>query len=169
MKFSLVPKLLLLGLLVLTLSLKVRDAGRPTPAAPDETMRTYIAAFLAQQGFKPDFDHTDDSPIAVTGHSGGCTLWIANVAPEGWHQYIPRRLATAGDQVFFFFRGRKYDDQPVWQTRLSGYGARILRKLGFSPRTEPVMGIIASQACDIGKMPWQDLASRVATVPARSS
>ncbi len=161
---SLVTKLVLCGLLVLTLSFKVLVHKRQFVPGGEETVRTYMATFLARQGFELDPALAIHYPFMVSGRSGGCQLLIAEVVPEGWQRYIPRRAALDGDQVFFFFRGRKYQDQPVLLTRLAGYWNSFLRKLGFNAPVEPVLGIVASPPCDLNAVPWQELADHVAAL-----
>jgi len=158
-----VPKLLLGGLLVLTLSFKVLGGVGQVPSQ-DEMMRTDITEFLVRQGFQPDRADALQNPIALSGRSGGCQLLIAVVEATGWHRDILRRLASDGDQSLFIFRGRKYQDQPVWLTRLSVFWNRTLRNLGWNARDEPVFGIVASPACNLEAMPWRDLTENVATV-----
>lgn len=123
-----------------------------------------MATFLVRQGFEPDPAMATQYPIAVSGRSGGCQLFVANVAPQGWERYVPRRFASDGDQVFFFYRGQMYQDQPVWLTRLAGYWNFFLRNLGFNVAVEPVLGIVASPACDLNAVPWQELADHVAAL-----
>src|SRR6202023_2692720 len=123
---SLVPKLVFCGLLVLTLSFKVSVGRRPFVSGQDEMVRTYIARFLARQGFQPNGIIAIQNPIGASGRWNGCQLLIPEVAFQGWHRDFFRRVVSEEDQFFFFFRGRKYQDQPVWLTRLSGYWKTLL-------------------------------------------
>jgi hypothetical protein len=75
-----------------------------------------------------------------------------------------RRALSEEDQFFFLFEGHKYQDQPVWLTRLSGYWNTFLRNLGFNAPVEPVLGIVASATRDLNAMPWQELADHVAAL-----
>jgi hypothetical protein len=77
-------------------------------------------------------------PIGASGRSGGSQLRIAEMAYQGWQQDFSRRAISEEDQFFILFRGRKYQDQPVWLTRLSGYWNTFLRNLGFNAPVEPV-------------------------------
>ncbi len=160
---SLVPKLVLIGLLVLTLSLKVSVGMRQFVSGQDEMVRTYIATFLARQGFEPD-PVAIQYPLGASGRSGGCQLLIAEVAYQGWQRDFFRRAVSEEDQFFVLFRGHKYQHQPVWLTRLSGYWNTFLRNLGFNAPVEPVLGIVASATCDLNAMPWQELADHVAAL-----
>jgi hypothetical protein len=161
---SLVPKLVFCGLLVLTLSLKVGVGMRQFASGQEETVRSSMATFLARQGFELDPASAIQYPITVSGRSGGCQMFIAEVVPQGWQRSIPRRVASDGDQVFFFFRGHMYQDQPVWLTRLAGYRNAFLRNLGFNAPVEPVLGIVSSPSCDLNAVPWQELADHVAAL-----
>jgi hypothetical protein len=161
---SLVPKLILCGLLVLTLSLKVAVGRSPFVAGQDEMVRTYIANFLGRHGFQPDRVITIQNPIGASGRSGGCQLLITEVAYQGWERDLFRRMVSEEEQFFFFFRGHRYQDQPVWLTRLSGYWNSFFRKLGFNTPVEPVLAIAASPPCDLNAMPWQELADHVAAL-----
>jgi hypothetical protein len=158
---SLAPKLLLISLLILTLSFKVlANRSQSVSKQQDEITRTQIAAFFARHGFHPD----GAAGIGVSVRAGECQLLVAEAAYQGWHRDILRRLASAEDQFFFYFRGHKYSDQPVWRTRLSGYQTSFLRNLGLKAPAEPVLGIVASPACDLKAIPWQELAGDVAAV-----
>jgi hypothetical protein len=158
---SLVPRLALCVLLVLALSFKVAVGTRPFVPGQDETVRTYIATFLARHGFPAI---ALQYPIGASGRSGGCQLLIAEVAYQGWQRDFFRRAASEEDQFFFYFRGHKYQDQPVWLTRLSGFRNAFLRSLGFNAPIEPVLGIMGSLPCDLNAMPWQELVDHVAAL-----
>ena len=123
---SLAPKLVLCGLLILTLSFKVSVGMPQSESGRDEMVRTHIAAFLAQHGFQSNHVVAIENPIGASALSGDCQLNVAEAAFQGWHRDTLRRMASADWQFFFVFRGHKYQDQPVWMTRLSGY-----RKLSF--------------------------------------
>jgi hypothetical protein len=161
---SLVPKLVLCGLLVLTLSFKLSVGMRQFVPGQDEMVRAYIATFLARHGFQPNRVIAIQDPIGALGRSGGCQLLITEVAFQGWQRDFFRRVVSEEDQFFFLFRGHKYRDQPVWLTRLSGYWNTFLRTLGFNAPVEPVLGIAASAPCDLNAMPWQELADHVAAL-----
>jgi hypothetical protein len=161
---SLVPKLVLCGLLVLTLSFKVAAGMHQFVPGQDEMVRTYMATFLSRHGFQQDRVIAIQSPIGASGHSDGCQLVISELAYQGWQRDFIRRVVSEEDQFFFLFRGHKYQDQPVWLTRLSGYRNTFLRKLGFNAPVEPVLGIVASPPCDLNAMPWQELADHVAAL-----
>jgi hypothetical protein len=154
-------KLLFAALLIATLSLKVLVIRtQPGSEQREATVKTQIACFLTRHGFQLD----PAASIGVSAHSGGCRLFIAEVAYQGWHRDSVRRLAAPGDQLLFFFRGRMYPDQPVWLTRVSGQWTSVLQNLGLNAPSDPVLGIVASPVCNLNAMPWQELAGDVAAV-----
>jgi hypothetical protein len=123
-------------------------------------VRTQIAGFLARHGLQPDLGDS----LGVSGRSGECHLLIAEAAYQGWHRDSLRRLAAQDDQLRFYFRGRMYADQPIWRTRLSGYWAAFLQNFGLNAPVDPVLGIVASPACKLTALPWQELADEVAAL-----
>jgi hypothetical protein len=166
---SLVLKLAICGLLILSLSLKVFAAM--THPLPRETIaeraRAQIAAFLSRHGMQPipasPGSNALEEPF-VAAVSDGCRLFVAEAGFEGWERDFLRHLVPAGDRYFVWFQGRQYEEQPIWRTRLSGYWQGLLRELGFRPRFEPVFAIGASSHCDLSAMSWQELADDVAAV-----
>ncbi len=161
---SLVPKLVLCGLLILTLLFKVSVDTSQVVSEQDKMVETYIATFLTRHGFQPNDVTAIQNLIGASGRSGGCQLLIAEVAFQGWHRDALRRSAAEEDQFFFFFRGNKYQDQPVWLTWRSGYWNIFLRNFGFNAPIEPALGIVASPACELNAMPWRELADHVAAL-----
>jgi hypothetical protein len=162
---SFAPKLVLVALLILTLSFKVLAyKSQSASEQQDDMVRTHIAAFLARHGFEPSGDIAIQYLVGASAHSDKCQLLVADAAFQGWYRDPLRRFASADDQFFFYFRGHKYPDQPIWRTRLSGYWTSFLRNLGLNAPVEPVLGIVASNACELDAMPWQELAADVATV-----
>jgi hypothetical protein len=157
-----IPKIVFGGLLILTISIKISVGMNQFLPEQGEIVRTHFTTFLMRQGFEPDRVVAIENPITVSGHSGGCKLSIVNAELQGWHQYIIRRLASDGDQIFYLFRGRRYKDQPIWLTRLSSYWTGAIRTLGLTARSEPFFGIVASPTCDLDSMPWQELGEDVA-------
>jgi hypothetical protein len=152
-----VLKLVLVGLLILTISFKTMRYRSYSSEHYNNTVEL-ITAFLRRHGFQPN------GPIAIqlitgaSGNLGECHLLIANVAFQGWHQDPLRQFASKEDQLMFFFRGSLYEDQPVWWTTwLSGYWTLFLQDWGVNARLEPVLGIVASPACKLNRMPWQEL------------
>jgi hypothetical protein len=159
-----VPKIVFGGLLILTISLKIAAGVHQPTRGQVETVSTQIAKFLTGQGFETDRGLVAEYPVTMSGRSGDCKLTIFRAAPEGWHQYVIRRLASDGDQAFFLFRGRKYQDQPIWLTGISSFWTSTIRKLGVKAPVEPVFGIVASPACNLDSMRWQELTEDVTAV-----
>jgi hypothetical protein len=89
---------------------------------------------------------------------GDCRLLVALVAPQGWHRDIVRQLASQYDQVFFVFGGVVYQDQPTRLTLMHQYWRTLNIFAGRKLPIRPVLGIVASPACNLRDMPWQELA-----------
>jgi hypothetical protein len=153
------PRLKLLFTLLLGLSVSgkvISHSLRGTEQMMQNTEISEIAAFLGRHGFQvgeaqPDFPFV---PAAVAG----CHLLIASAAPEGWHRDITRRLASPQDQAFFVFDGVVYQDQPAWRPWLYSYWRELNLGFGRALPARPVVGIVASPACALRDMPWQELA-----------
>ncbi len=117
-----------------------------------------IVVFLDRHGFQVDRnDRSDGSPF-VQAAAGGCRLLAVFAAPQGWYRDIIRRLAGPQDEVFFVFGGAVYPDQPIWQTWTRHYWRLLNLYAGRRIPAHPVLGIVASRACDLRNLPWQDLA-----------
>ena len=101
---SLVPKLVLCGLLILTLSYKVSNGMSQSVSGQeqDEMVRTQIAMFLARTGSNQIASPQVQNPIGVSGRSGGCQLLIAEAAFQGWHRDSLRRSASEKTNSFSF-------------------------------------------------------------------
>lgn len=154
-------KLIFAALLILTLSFKVMTAANQSGSEQRANkVRNQIAGFLARHGLQPDLNES----LGVSGRSGECQLLIVEAAYQGWHRDSLRRLAAQKNQLRFYFRGRMYADQPIWQTRVSGYWTAFLHNFGLNAPVDPVLGIVASPICNLDAMPWQELANKLATV-----
>jgi hypothetical protein len=144
--------------LVLSVGGKIVAANRSldgTWQAPDNSPMT---AFLDRHGFRVGRNEdTVDSPF-IRADAGDCRLLAVYAAPQGWHRDIVRQMASAQDEAFFVFRGAVYQDQPLWQTWTRHYWRLLNLYVGRRIPAWPVLGIVASRACDVHDMPWQDLA-----------
>lgn len=150
-------------LLVLSVSGKVIIADRSqedgTWSATDSAGKGEISAFFTRHGFQVGKDANDGGyPFMLPAVAGDCRLLAVYVAPQGLQRDVVRRLVAPHDTAFFIFRGVVYDDQPVWATRMYHYWRRINNYLGQMIPAKPVIGIVASPACDLRDMPWAELA-----------
>jgi hypothetical protein len=149
-------KLLFGGLLLATIGLKISGALGSGVAHPDDVVRAQLHDFLSHHGFVAQPTEIVN-PVAVAGQSGSCQLLLINVAPQGWHRDMPGRYATATDQSFFVFRAQRYQQQPIWLTRADYYWRLPARTVGLQTPLDLVLGVVASAACDVNKLPWNEL------------
>jgi hypothetical protein len=148
-------------LLVLSIGMKIA-VGNPSARGVVETTdatKGEVAAFLDRQGFRVGEDENPPEFQYVPAAMGNCRLLVVLAAPEGWHRDIIRQLASEHDQVFFVFRGAVYQDQPIWLTWMNHYWRMLNHYAGRGLPTQPVLGIIASPACDLRDTPWRELSS----------
>jgi hypothetical protein len=146
-------------LLVLSVGIKLTH-GYSTPLSQAASVtKSEVAAFLDRQGFRVDeVDATNvDSPF-VQAAKGTCHLLAVAAAPQGWHRDLVHRLAAPDDQVFFVVDGTVFDDQPQWRTWTYHYWRLVNRFVGRRLPLHPVLGVVASPDCDLGNLPWRDVA-----------
>lgn len=153
-----IAKLTLAATLLISLGLKLSARDVVEQSRDPGTSR--LEAFLVQHGFQSAEAGTMGGLSAVSGSSGPCRIVLADVAPQGWHRDIVRRVAAANDQVLFSFQGRTYLEQPIWSTWSTYYRDTFLRKMGLPSHFEPVYAVVASPACDLTKLAWEELARR---------
>jgi hypothetical protein len=153
---SAVCRLLLVGLLASSLSLKLMD-GAASETSYRDLVGGWFAAFLDRHGFV-DQETVELAGLAgASGWSGDCRLVLVDVAPQGWYRNLLSRVASPSDQLLFIFRGRPYANQPVWWTRLYGYWSRVAVAIGWQTLPEPVYGVVASRRCDLTRMRWHEV------------
>lgn len=144
--------------LVLTLSLKIAfgpavSAEMPVPA------ETLVAAFLERQGFAVGPLLPDIDPPMLPAQRPDCNLRVTKVSPSGWHRDVLAQLARPDEKLLFVFRGKAFPSQPVWQTFTDHYRRLLLGYAGFHSPEQQVLGILASQACALGDLPWDEVAA----------
>jgi|tagenome__1003787_1003787.scaffolds.fasta_scaffold20850676_1 hypothetical protein len=156
---------MLRGLFVLLLALSVGIkiiAGNQSVHSESQTVRSTakdeIATFLNDHGFQVGEVEADPDFPFVTATAGDCRVLAVLAAPQGWHRDIVHRLALPHDQGFFVFGGVVYQDQPTWLTRMHEYWRVLNNFAGRKLPVRPVLGIVASPACDLRDIPWRELA-----------
>jgi len=148
---------LLLGFLLLaSLAIKVPGSlSENEPAGDDIPGR--VTEFLRSHGFVSEPHVADVDMFSMSARAGECRLLVAILSPQGWHRDIVKKLAPAGSEVFFFYAGKVYEDQPVMLTRFDDYRTRFLRYAGSASVQQPVLGIAETPACRDDHIPWNRL------------
>ncbi len=116
-----------------------------------------IVDFLAQRGFESvtSEEVVDGLPL-VRATKGECRIAVVERSGNGWTRQLMRSHGNASDRNFIIFRGRIYDDEPTLLTAANDIYFRTLRRLGWG-RAALVLGVIASPACDVGRLAWIEL------------
>jgi hypothetical protein len=145
-------------LLALTLSLKI--AVGPTVASEEIATghEASVATFLERQGFTVGALLPDISPPMLPARKSSCALRAVEVSPFGWQQAVLAELAQPGERLHFVFRGKVSTSQPTWATFFDYYRRRMLSNFGIRPPDRPVLGILASDGCDVLGLPWGEVA-----------
>ena len=119
--------------------------------------RDVIAAFLERNRLKIPATQPEilQIPIAVAAHSTACKYLIGVTSPYGFNIEFFQHRASVEDRMFFVFRGRVYDHQPVLLTSITYLVYRFLHDLGLSSGIPPVLAVLSS--CDAEQLPWSEL------------
>ena len=141
------------ALLVASVGLKVRLRGLNETDGPD--VKAYVSSLAVWHGFWLDnIEQADSQMDRIAIRAGDCGVVLVFASPLGWHRDSIRRAAAPGDKVFFLYRGRRYDDQPVWETVTDHYRRRFSRVLGDNSPPHPLLGVIASSGCPPEGLDW---------------
>jgi hypothetical protein len=150
---------LLLGFLLLaSLAIKIPGSMSGKEVAVDNFPRR-VTEFLRRSGFTTEPHVSDVDMFSIAAHSGECRILVAVLSPQGWHRDIIKKLAPDGSEVFFFYDGKVYDDQPVTRTRFDDYWTRFLRYAGTDSQQPPILGIAQSPECRKHTIAWNALSA----------
>lgn len=148
-------------LLALSIGGKIIAADRSLQGAgPPEADAALgeIAAFFDRHGFRVSEVGGEPDLPSVRATAGGCELLAVLAAPEGFHRDIIRRSASEQDRVFFVFDAVAYPDQPMLLTWTHHQWRVLNLRVGRRLPVRPTLGVVASPACDLRGLPWQDIA-----------
>jgi hypothetical protein len=147
----------LTALLPLTLAWKTAVAPHDPNEVADE-----IVEFLSRQQFEVTMtSETSNFMPIIQAASGACLMQVAQIEADGTTGDFIRDRATATDNVFIVFRGRVYDEQPVFATVLNYLWSKFLYQLGLMHHINPVVGVVATASCAAKQLPWESLHQRI--------
>ena len=127
------------------------QGGGEAVAAP----RSIVTEAADRHGFWTLPVPPDDAQLdRVTIARGQCSAVVTTASLLGIHRSAIRMSAAPGEQVYFVYRGQKYDDQPLWATVTDHYFSRIARVFGRSGGTHPLFGVAASSYCRPDALSW---------------
>ena len=93
----------------------------------------------------------------VQATSSGCRILVAESPSEGWGRDITRLYATPEDAVFVVYDGKIYSEQPTWLTVYDTLWSKFPRALGLKVKTNPILSVVATKACEAERLPWSEL------------
>lgn len=164
MRSARVYSVALATLFVVAIGLKVRLRGLNESQGPD--VRARISSDALWNGFWVDaLDKGDSQMDRLAVWAGDCRALVVFASPLGWHRDGVKRAAAPGDSVFFLYRGARYDDQPMWKTVSDHYLQRLWRILGEASLPHPVLGVVASPGCRLGRLDWLERDGPAARTP----
>jgi hypothetical protein len=150
----------LVGLL-LVVSLAIKAPGSLTAREiPNVNIAAHVIDFLKSNGFETEPLDSDLDMFSIAAHSGSCHILVAMLSPQGWHREVIKKLAPQDSNVFFFYNGKVYDDQPVLQTRFDDYWTRLVRSAGGNASQSPLFGIAQSPKCQNRPLAWIALSAK---------
>jgi hypothetical protein len=128
---------------------------------PLHEMQGHIVRFLIIHGFNVTEQTLVESVPIMRATKEDCSMIVAEASPDGSTRDVMRNVAATMDQHFVVFRGKIYDEQPIWLTVTEDWWTRYLRKVGISqPEVPPIM-VAATSSCAAEQLPWVELSGRL--------
>ena len=138
---------------------KIMSRNWTVPGSEEDLVgvKPAISELLSRNGFEMIASEGQLEFPSVFARRNECLIQVILAAPQGWQNDVIAQMASADFRVFFVFRGRTYQRQPTWKTAYD-HRLRLLRGyFGLTSPAHPVLGVVASHACDLGGIPWQAL------------
>ncbi|MDB5698183.1 MAG: hypothetical protein JWN69_987 [Alphaproteobacteria bacterium] len=157
MKFSNALEVTLVGLLVLSLGLKL-GASRGEPPPDGQLFASQVSGFLEREGYSAAAE-LRPLGMMVTAQRDGCRLAIRNYPPHGTLAQTYARLARPVGPLHFVYRGRVTDRAPKLLPLIEYFIGRELRRLGVAAPRAPILAVAASRGCDIGRLRWEAIST----------
>ena len=131
-----------------------RPGQEPVPNFKEESWNSLFASTLLSYVRKGE---TAQAEPTVQATSSGCRILVAESPSEGWGRDITRLYATPEDAVFVVYDGKIYSEQPTWLTVYDTLWSKFPRAFGLKVRTIPILGVVATKACEAERLPWSEL------------
>jgi len=145
-------------LLVLTLGLKLVVNPNDSTESKESGAQLRVADFLRRQNFSATAaGQVMEGQPSILATTGACRMLVVKSPATGWARDALRGQASAGDHVFFVFRGKVYADQPTWLTVPNALWARFRRGLGVKVQDPSALAVIATANCNAERLPWNEL------------
>jgi hypothetical protein len=150
--------MLLIVPLALTLGWKAAWQAGAFGEFKEENIYLKVGDFLVRQRFAVALPTRLDeagTPV-VRASAGACQMLLTRMNPLGVDDHF-RRQATTADVIFVVFRGRVYDQQPVWRTTLEALWWKFKWELGLRSQASPAFVVVANRNCRAELLPWAEL------------
>jgi hypothetical protein len=86
-----------------------------------------------------------------------CHLKVARLTPDGWNRDLVEHVTAGADHSFIVLRGKVYSEQPPPSMVLEDLRSRLLRRLGLTSHTAPIIAVAANEPCNAEQLPWAEL------------
>jgi hypothetical protein len=146
---------MLCAVMVPTLGLKVSGTVAQFRAKHDVT--DAVAMFFKEHGFEVAAGHSFNGLRFDIMTRNACRLHVANIDADGTHAHVVARSASPGERVWYVYSGQVHQAQPRWRSLTDYYWRQINLRLGRVLPVRPVLGVIASPACEPDVLPWAEI------------
>lgn len=157
MKFTNAFEGALLGLLVLSLGLKLA-ASRSEPLPDQRLFASQVSRFLEREGYSTAAE-LRPLGMMVTARRDGCRLAVRDYPPHGTLAHTYARLARPVGPLHFVYRGKVSDRAPKLLPLIEYFAGRELRRMGIAAPRAPILAVAASRGCDIGCLRWEAIST----------
>lgn len=157
MRYS-TASLLLAAVLAVSLAGKLA-AGRPLPTPDDRRALARAAQIATSAGYRARLIRRERAPaLAVVAERGDCHMLIGHYPPFGGLANAYRTLARPPrDRIHFIYRDTVFASAPKLIPLAEHYATRELRRIGLDVTRSPMLAVVASPACEVEQLPWNDL------------
>ncbi len=131
--------------------------------APDDLIAR-ISSFLTRNDFVVDppeqilnigTSAAEASIIRAT--SRACNLSVAQLTIDGSNRQLIESRFAGAERRFIVFRGKLYPEPPEFAIVESFIWTRLVKELGVSNRSLPVIAVAANTSCNAEGLPWNEL------------
>jgi hypothetical protein len=114
-----------------------------------------LVEFLKRNGFQVA---ANDRGIPILeAWRAPCHMRIVKLEPNGSNSAVAHALVKTNDHYFVVFRGRLYEKQPTFQTRIHSIWLDHLHEMGFTNSSSPLVAVISDAVCDAESLPWHEM------------
>ena len=113
--------------------------------------------FLKSHGFNVTEETLTGRISIMRATKSNCSMIVMEGTADGSTRDVMRHVAAKMDRQFVVFRGKIYDEQPIWLTVTDDWFTRYLRGIGISQVEASPLMVAADLSCAAEKLPWTEL------------